>query len=160
MSSEKKNPRRLDDWLSAQSACTLATVNTDGTPFACDLFYAHSESLTLYFLSDPKTLHVQNLTRESRVSATIHGGARGWQEIQGVQMVGTAQRVEEAGERLRGYRLYLAKFVFVGQWLPTIRSLGQAHAQLGVVELYKLEPRWVRWIDNTQGFGHKEEFQI
>jgi len=26
--------------------------------------------------------------------------------------------------------------------------------------LYKLVPRWIRWIDNTQGFGHKEEFGI
>jgi uncharacterized protein YhbP (UPF0306 family) len=31
---------------------------------------------------------------------------------------------------------------------------------IGVVDLYKIAPRWMRWIDNAQGFGHKEEFEL
>ncbi|MBI4788533.1 MAG: pyridoxamine 5'-phosphate oxidase family protein [Chloroflexi bacterium] len=150
----------LLEFLRQQNTLTLATQNADGTPQACDVFYAHSDDLTFYFLSDPKTLHIQNLTREPRVSATIHGQSQGWQDIRGVQISGEAERVDDLADRARGYQLYIAKYAFVGQWLPNVAALGQLHKQLGVVELYKITPRWVRWIDNTQAFGHKEEFVI
>ena len=150
----------LRDFLAAQTTLTLATTNADNSPHACDVFYAHSDNFSLYFLSDPKTLHIQNLTREPHVSATIHGQSKGWQEIRGMQIVGEARRVDDLTERARGYKLYIAKYAFVVQWLPTVAALGQLHKQLGVVELYKLTPSWIRWIDNTQGFGHKQEFVI
>ena len=153
-------PASLREFISAQNTLTLATLNADGTPHACDLFYAHADDLTFYFLSDPKTAHIRNLEREPRVSAALHGASRGWQEIRGVQVGGTARRVAQLGERARGYSLYIAKFAFVSQWLPTVGALGQLHKSLGVVELYQIAPHWVRWIDNTQGFGHKEEFLL
>src|SRR5512135_19976 len=99
-------PRSLDDYLSAQTTLTLATLNPDGTPQACDVFYA-SEGAFFYFLSDPKTRHIRNLQRDPRVSATIHGGSRGWEDIRGLQIAGHAGRVEGMGARTQGYRLYI-----------------------------------------------------
>lgn len=147
-------PNDVRAFLAAQTTLTLATVNADGTPHACDLFYAQVGN-TFYFLSDPKTRHVQNLTREPRVSATIHGTARGWQEIRGVQIVGVAARVDTRAERARAFTAYVRKYAFVRAMLPRLETLGRAHATLGVVELYKIAPRWVRWIDNTRGWGYQ-----
>lgn len=149
----------LDEYLSAQTTLTLATLNPDGTPQACDVFYA-SDGASFYFLSDPKTRHIQNLQRDPRVSATVHGGSRGWEDIRGVQIAGHAGRVEGLGARTQGYRLYIAKYAFVGQWLPSAATLGQAHKLLGTIELYQVTATWIRWIDNMQGFGHKEEWLI
>ncbi len=151
-------PSQLLAFLSQQTTLTLATVNPDGTPQGCDLFYAHDDSLAFYFLSDPKTAHVRNLQRDPRVGATIHGGARGWQDIRGVQIAGRAGRVDDLAERARGFGLYLRKYAFVAQWLPDAAALGQWHAQFGTVDLYRITPNWVRWLDNAQGFGHKEEW--
>lgn len=153
-------PAGLQDWLSGHKTFTLATVNADGTAQACDLFFAHAEDFSCYFLSTPKTRHIENLLRDPRASATVHGAPESWHEIQGLQMVGEALPVTATGERALGFRLYLAKFVFVGSWLPSVRALGQVHAQLGLVELFKMKPRWMRWIDNTNEFGHKEEWSV
>lgn len=155
-------PKGVREFLAAHTTLTLATVNDDGTPHACDLFYVHLGT-TLYFLSDPKTRHAQNLAREPRVSVTIHGEARGWQEIRGVQMVGVAARVTSRAERARAFAAYIRKYVFVRAMLPRVEMLGHVHPTFGVVELYKIVPRWVRWIDNTQGWGYKRtvgEFMI
>lgn len=148
------------DFLAAQTTLTLATTDPDGSPYATDLFYVQAPDAALYFLSDPKTRHIHNLAREPRVSATIHGESKGWQEIRGIQLTGAAARVDDTAERARGYGLYVARYVFVGQWIRSAAMLGQVHKQLGVVELYKITPRRLRWIDNTQGFGHKEEWDV
>jgi uncharacterized protein len=146
------------DWLAGQTTFTLATTNADGTPHACDLFFAHTDAFSLYFLSDPKTAHIRNLIRDPRASVTIHGASQGWQDIRGTQMVGLGQRVGNLAERAHGLGLYLSKFIFVRQWLPSVEVLGKTDPKFGVVELYKIVPQWVRWIDNTQGLGHKEEW--
>lgn len=150
------------DWrefVSRQNTLTLATTNADGSPHACDLFFTHEE-LTFYFLSDPKTRHVQNFLRDARVSATIHGASQGWQDIRGAQIIGQVSRVEQTIERARGYTLYVGKFPFVASWLTSVKALGQAHEKLGVIELYKINARWMRWIDNTREFGYKEEINL
>ena len=146
------------EFLAAQTTLTLATTNADGSPHACDVFYASDDECAFYFLSDPKTAHIQNLLRAPRVSATVHGASRGWQDIRGAQIVGDAARVDDAVERARAFGLYIAKYAFVRQWLPSVETLGVAIRHLGVVELYKITPRWFRWIDNTQEFGHKDEW--
>ena len=150
-------PKVVRDFLAAQNTLTLATSNGDGSPHACDLFYAHTAD-AFYFLSDPKTCHVRNLAREPRVSATIHGVSEGWRDIRGIQMVGLAARVDDCTERACAFARYLAKYAFVRETLPRGEMLGHRHEILGVVDLYKLTPHWTRWIDNTHAFGHKKEF--
>ena len=148
----------LRDFIAAQNTLTLATTNADGSPHACDLFYAFADD-AFYFLSDPKTRHIQNLARSSRASATIHGVSQGWQDIRGVQIGGVAVRVDDRAERARAFAQYLVKYAFVREMLPRVELLGRVHDIFGVVDLYKLTPCWLRWIDNTQGFGYKETVQ-
>lgn len=152
-------PDDVREFLATHNTLTLATVNDDGAPYACDLFYAQIGA-TFYFLSDPKTRHAQNLTRAPRVSVTIHGTARGWQEIRGVQMIGIAQRVDKRAERARAFAAYARRYAFVRAMLPRVELLGRAHEIFGLVELYKFVPRWARWIDNAQTFGYKVEFGV
>lgn len=154
-----KLPDDVRAFLAAHNTLTLATVNEDGTPHACDLFYVHVGA-TFYFLSDPQTRHVRNLLREPSVGVTIHGDARGWQEIRGVQIIGIAARVTRRVERARAFAAYGRKYAFVRAMLPRVEMLGRAHPTFGVVELYKIVPRWMRWIDNTHGFGYKYVTQV
>lgn len=154
-------PDHISAFLAAHNTLTLATTNADGSPYASDLFYVYADA-AFYFLSAPASRHIQNLARAPRVSATIHSDARGWQEIRGVQIIGAAARVTKRVERARAFSAYLAKYAFVRKTLrvPRVEMLGRAHELFGVVELYKIAPRWVRWIDNAQEFGHKEEFDL
>jgi uncharacterized protein YhbP (UPF0306 family) len=148
----------LRDFIAAQNALTLATTNADASPHACDLFYVFADD-AFYFLSAPKARHIQNLAHAPRVGATIHGVSQGWQDIRGVQIGGDAARADDLMERTRAFAQYLVKYAFVREMLPRVELLGHAHEIFGVVDLYKLTPRWLRWIDNTQGFGYKETVQ-
>lgn len=157
---ESVSPDSPQHMLAAQTTLTLSTVNADGSPHACDLFFVRSEDERLYFLSDPATRHVENLLREPRVSVTVHGRAHGWQDIRGVQIAGDAGRVNDDAERARALDLYLARYPFVRQWLGSVKELGQHHPAIGIAELYGITPRWMRWIDNVRGFGHKQEWTL
>jgi uncharacterized protein YhbP (UPF0306 family) len=155
-----KLPDSLYDFLAAQTTLTLGTINSDGSPYLSDLFYAHDSALVFYFLSDPHTRHAQNLTRTPQVSVTVHQTVKDWQTIRGVQMIGEVRHINHVQERAHAFEIYIAKFPFVREWLASVDALEQKHPLFGVIELYKITPRWLRWIDNTQGFGHKEEFEF
>jgi uncharacterized protein YhbP (UPF0306 family) len=152
--------RRLNSYLDRQTTLTLATLSEDGTPHACDLFYVQTRDLVFYFLSDAKTRHVQNLLLRPRVAATIHGLSRGWEDIRGVQIEGQAERVTGGEERAGALAAYLIKYAFVRRWLTGVEQLGVPVKGLGTIELFKIHPRWVRFVDNSLGFGHKEEMTL
>lgn len=152
--------RRLQSFLADQTTMTLSSVTDEGNPHSCDLFYAHTSKYAFYFLSDPKTRHSQNIARMPRVSVTIHGLSRGWEDIRGVQMEGIAMRVSEPLERLRAFALYAGKYGFIKRWLTSVDTLGVMIEGLGVIELYRFSPQWLRFIDNSLGFGHKDEINI
>ncbi len=101
----------------------------------------------LYFVSETKTRHSQNLASSARVAVTIHEDYRDWRVIQGLQIEGECAQVSNPIESAKALALYAKKFPFVAQ-------LGAAMAK---VSFYKITPRWIRFVDNTRGFGFKEE---
>jgi uncharacterized protein YhbP (UPF0306 family) len=134
-------------YLQAHNTLTLATEN-DRTPFACSLFYV-SDELDLYFVSETKTRHAQNIAINPHVGVTISEDHRDWRAITGIQLDGTCAMLG-AIESVRLLALYVQKFPFVA-------TLGAAMAK---IKFYKITPRWVRLIDNTRGFGFKEEIDL
>ncbi len=140
---------RLKAFLAAHTTLTLATIGEDGRPQAAPLFYAETADLSLIFISEPKARHSRNLARDNRVAATIYADGQLWQNIRGLQVEGTAAAL--AGEAARAARVvYLAKFPFIAE----SKVLAAA---LALVTFYQLSPAWFRLIDNSRGFGHKEE---
>jgi hypothetical protein len=153
---------RLRWFLAAHTCMTLATMGPDGAPQAAAVFFAADEALNLYFLSSPSSRHSQNLTREPRVAATVHADGQAWQTIRGLQIEGTAHQVEVVGELAHAARVYAGRFEFLKG------LLGASDANVPLVlrgpvassRFYVLRPAWIRLIDNTQGFGHKEELDL
>ncbi|WP_376791576.1 pyridoxamine 5'-phosphate oxidase family protein [Thermoflexus sp.] len=137
-------------FLSRRSTLTLATADESGRPYAASLYFVHDERLRLYFLSSPESRHISHLAVRSEVAVTIHGEPWDWKTIQGLQLTGTADPVEDAEERERVMARYRAKF-------PFIEELPQALAH---ARLYRITPHWVRWIDNTRGFGYRVEWRL
>lgn len=137
---------RIRGYLEAHHVLTLATVD-EGGPWAAALFYASDEALNLYVLSDPTTRHGRAIARDARVAATVHGETREWTAIRGVQLWGIAEEVKEAEEV---FARYTAKFPFAA---ASIRRNGPHR-------FYRIIPRWVRLIDNSQGLGFKEELWL
>lgn len=143
---------RIQRFLAAHTTLTLATLAEDGRPQAAALFFAEMEDLSLIFISEQRVRHSQNVTRDSRVAATIYADGQEWQSIRGIQLEGACTLL--AGEAAGDARVvYLAKYPFIADNQMLLSMLER-------VSFYKIRPTWIRLIDNSQGFGHKEELYL
>jgi uncharacterized protein YhbP (UPF0306 family) len=131
---------------------TLATLGPDGQPQATDVYYVGSDDLNLYFISIPGSRHAANIARNPQVAATIHADSARWRDIRGVQLEGICARLSGA-ERAAAYARYAARFPFVLADAALARALQK-------VGMYRLSPHWLRWIDNSLGLGHNQEWAL
>jgi hypothetical protein len=142
-------------FIAAHNTLTLATEQ-DGRPWASSLFYAN-DGFTLYVVSDPETQHAKNLKGNPRVAVTIAEDHRDWRAITGLQLEGTCEEIGHPVDAARALAIYATKFSFIGDLLRAPKTLGSAMAK---ARFHRINPRWVRLIDNTRGFGHKEEIHL
>ena len=152
MTNSESTRRRIKEFLAVHTTLTLATVAETGQPQAAPLFFAETETLDLIFISEQKARHSQNIARDQRVAATVYTDGQSWQSIQGLQLEGRCEALSsDAAQAARD--VYLAKYPFIAENKLLTGMLDK-------VTFYKISPVWVRLIDNTQGFGHKEELRL
>ena len=122
---------------------TLATAR-DGQPRAATVFYAN-DGFDLYFISDPDSVHSQDLLDNPRVFVTISQDYADWQAIRGIQLSGSAEVLEDSA---RAGEVYAAKFPFV------------AGFPAAAITYWKITAEWVRLVDNIVAFAHKDEIDL
>ena len=62
----------LVSYVSAGKAMQLATLDPQGDPYVCNLWFASSfEPDRLYFISRPTRAHCENLRRDPRVAGAV-----------------------------------------------------------------------------------------
>jgi uncharacterized protein YhbP (UPF0306 family) len=142
---------RALDYLGRHQVMTLATQGLDG-PWAAAVFYA-SEGFDLYFVSSPATRHGRNLAAQPAAAATVHEDYHDWREIKGIQLEGTVEQVP-AAEEASARKLYGAKFPLVAHLASAPAALAAA---LATVRWYKLAAARVYFVDNSAGFGHRDQ---
>jgi len=151
--------RRITAFLATHTTMTLATVGPDGAPAAAAVFYAHDDALNLYFLTEARTQHGQNMLASPLVAATVQADGQDWRAIRGVQMRGTASLVA-AGELAHAAAGYGRKYAFVATLLAGSGGPGVLAGPLSKARFWVLRPSWLRLIDNTVRFGFKEEWTL
>lgn len=142
---------QLHAFLAAHKVLSLASVGPDGEPQAADVYYACPNDLVLYFVSAASSRHAGNIARDPRVAGTVHADSQGWRDIRGVQLEGTCIRLR-GRERAKGWVCYLNRF-------PFILADPALFAALKKVNIYRITPRWLRWIDNSIALGHHVEYR-
>lgn len=143
---------RIKQFLAGHTTLSLATATEDGQPQAAPLFFAEMDDLSLIFISEQKVRHSQNIARDGRVAAAIYADGQAWESIQGLQIEGVCRALSgPAAEAARS--VYLAKY-------PFIEENKFLAGMLNKVTFYRIWPAWIRLIDNSQGFGHKEEINV
>lgn len=143
---------RIEAFLAAHNTLTLATVGADGQVHACAVFYAVGPNLALYFLSEPKTLHARHIGEGTIIAATVEDNNQDWTSIRGLQLRGFACLCD-GDDADTARTLYAARYPFVGRVQTLAGPLARAR-------FYQITPSWFRLIDNTVGFGHKEELNL
>lgn len=140
---------KIREYLETHDVLTLATLD-EGGPWATPLYYVSDDALDLFFLSDPTTRHCQAVARNPNVSAAIHEESAAWTDIRGLQLEGRVHPVDDEQAAERVLASYTAKFPFA----LALASLDGPH------RFYRIQPRWLRLIDNSRGLGFKEELRL
>ena len=104
----------------------------------------------MYFLSAGHTRHAQHIAASPHIAATIQEDYADWAAIQGIQLSGEVTQLS-GSERLKAIALYQSKFSFLAQAPTVIRAAFEK------VNWYRLRPYQLYFVDNSRGFGHRDE---
>ncbi len=142
---------RLLKFLREHQVLTLAVMEADGSPYAAALFYAVDDELRFYVLTDPATRHGKAMLANPPVAGTIQSDRQHWHEIQGIQFRGVCRQLGSA-DRTRAWEIYSARFPFLQQPNAILTR------ELATTAMWRIDPTWIRLVDNRIGLGHKEEW--
>jgi uncharacterized protein YhbP (UPF0306 family) len=149
---EIEQRRDIYIYLARHQVMTLAYSDQSG-PGACAVWFAIQADLTLYFLSATSTRHGSALAAGGQVAITVQKDEQNWRTIQGIQGQGFCRPVT-VEHRANAWKTYSERYPFV------IQPFGSIATALTTVAMWSVTPTWLRLIDNTKGFGHKEELSI
>lgn len=150
----------IREMLASVTTMSLSTCR-DGRPWAATVFFASDPEFGLYFVSDSRTRHAEDIAAGSAVAATITPECTHWHDVRGLQLEGRAE-VLDGIARLAGLKCFLGRF-------PDVRALFERPQgddeqtiaeRLRSANLYCLRPSRIRLIDNSRGFGFREELWL
>jgi uncharacterized protein YhbP (UPF0306 family) len=73
--------------------CSIATITPEGSPHINTAYFSYSDTLELYFLSHPSSLHCRSLLRNPSTAMTVFSSAQQWTDPgQGVQLFGVCEQ--------------------------------------------------------------------
>lgn len=128
--------KRITDFMARHHVLTLATATKEGVPYCAACFYAYDKSRNLIvFTSDDSTHHAQQMVENSSVAVAINLETRIVGKVQGIQICGTVRRGEEADKSV-----YIKRFPY---------------AAVAPLNIWVVEPTFMKLTDNTLGFGKK-----
>lgn len=127
--------KRIIDFIRRHHVLTLAT-SVEGEPYCVACFYAYDkERNRIVFTSDDSTRHAQQMLENAKVAVGITLETRIVGKVQGVQICGVASRGNDEDKRL-----YIKRFPY---------------AALAPLNIWAVEPTFIKLTDNTLGFGKK-----
>jgi uncharacterized protein YhbP (UPF0306 family) len=141
------------EYLGQHTVVTLATAGPD--PYAAAVYYAN-DGFQLVFVTDPTTLHGSHLVDSDRVAGTIQDQPFEWADIKGIQLRGRAVLLEgRPAEQARS--VFITKYPYAATMLKLATTDVSAASRTAGVRIWRLVPEWIRLLDNSKGFGHKDE---
>ena len=127
---------RFIKFIKKHHVLTLATVSGEGMPYVANCFYAYdAKRNVLVFTSDTTTRHGTEMATNANVAISIVLETRIVGRVQGLQIVGTAERGDDEARKS-----YIKRFPY---------------AAAAPLELWMVRPSMMKLTDNTLGFGKK-----
>ncbi|SVB94749.1 uncharacterized protein METZ01_LOCUS247603 [marine metagenome] len=138
----------LQKFILEHNTMTLATVGNK-VASAAAVFYAPIKNNTsLIFVSSPESEHILNCKMEPHCAVTIQDDGLRWEIIKGAQLKGEVYVADK-----KYWMNYFEKY-------PYIKSDETLSKALEKVKLYEFKIKWIRMIDNSKGFGNREEYNL
>jgi len=130
--------KRIIQFLKKQNMCVIATCG-DNVPRTTPVEY-HSKGTTIYFVGEPGT-KLENIKKNPNISIGVFLPYTGWDRAKGAQITGKAKIIFR--ENLTEFKEGLAAY----QWEKTAKELGLKTFPETGVELVKVEPEKIEFID-------------
>ncbi len=135
--------KKIVAYLATRPYMNLATIKPDGSPAAHTVGYAN-DGAVVYFMTHKDTRKLTHIQSNPKVAYTVDEDCMELPKIQGVQMEGTATVLSEKAEIEKAGGLLGQKF---GQMeIPFMDEM----------VFVRVDPAAAYFIDNTQGFGHRD----
>jgi uncharacterized protein YhbP (UPF0306 family) len=145
--SEAKVRNRLLRLLQENTLCSLATVRKNHQAHISPVYFCYSEDLDLYFPSDPRSLHCQNLLANASTAVTIFDSSQKWGRADsGMQLFGTCSKAQ-GDYATRAELLYGKRFPGFAKW-----KTAQTKDFTFRYHFYRFVPREVKLLDESE-FG-------
>lgn len=126
---------RIVRFIRRHHVLTLATVE-EGIPYCSNAFYCYDTQRNLFvFTSGSETRHGAEMERNPQIAASVVLETRIVGRVQGLQICGAAEKADDAAQRA-----YLKRFPY---------------AAMMELELWAVRPTYMKYTDNTLGFGKK-----
>jgi uncharacterized protein YhbP (UPF0306 family) len=145
--------------IAEQTTMTLATASKD-VAWAAPVYYVFHKA-GFYFLSDPKSRHIEQALQSGQTASSIHAPASTWKQIRGLQMAGTIEQVYGGLEALQAMKEYLKKYPFTREFFGKNASLDlTSFGERFGVKLYKFVPALIYYLDNQIRFAFREVVRL
>lgn len=85
----------LLDFLKDHHVMSLSTIDSEGYPWTCTVYYAVDDDFNFYFLSEPSTQHCENIKKNHKVSLSIADTDQKLRDMKvGISLQGKAEQVK------------------------------------------------------------------
>lgn len=156
MKKKRELKERILKYLIEHNTISLATVS-NAKPHAASVFYVNI-GFELFYVSNPDSRHSTFLAATPDVSGTINEDYHNWLDIKGIQLEGKVSCVGSLVKNPRLVKAYVGKYPNVKDFFVSPRKLGAAVAKkVSTVRFFKITPSRIFFLDNSLGFGHREE---
>lgn len=145
--------RQIAAFLAGCTTASLATIDEQGRPHACNIWYACTADLLMYFVSSPAAAHASHIARDPAVAVTVYAHVAEPSQIHGLQLHGRCEMLVTDADRAAALAVYAARY-------PAITANEQFRKRIASERFYRVTPSWLRWIDNRRGFGFKVEREV
>ncbi len=142
MSDELK--ARIREYLDERMYINLGTVSADGTPLVHTVGFV-TDGDAVCFVTDNRTRKAANIEGNPAVAFTSDKDEPEIPKIKGVQMTGSAAKVTDAESVQRVMGMLVGKYPIMAEMPPNENYV-----------VFRIEFKEGMFIDNSKGFGHRE----
>lgn len=140
---------KIVEILAHTNDMTIATIRPDGWPQATTVSFV-SDGLAIFFVTGAQAQKAKNIAKNGKVSLTVDRPYKNWDEITGLSLGGTAERVTDEAEIAKIEKLMAKKF-------PQTADFSMPEDALA---FFKVTPKVISVLDYSKGFGHTDTVTV
>ena len=136
--------------------CSMATLDPRNRPHINTAYFCYRglDDLEIFFLSDTRSSHCRNLSRNPSMATTIFRTNQPWDAPgRGLQLFGTCYQAEGPSVR-EAERVYAKRFLSYARWMSSTKKDEKKLAeQLRSYRFYRFLPRQLKVLDEAEYGG-------